>query len=402
VETKTVEALVSVGGRYVGQAPLFTVESPWWSEIGSVTRQLDELLGTPTMVLRLLETHDADRMRGGRVLYHVQVESEPRPGVLDPRPRPDWPDLTKPHPLRSTWAEVDGPRRLISWATGFIGEDTPAQVKSWNLSCLIQFAGAGAWAKATSRFCSVDADIIQHVHRYDAALAPGVLAVDLDNRWSLLRHAPGIDCWEPDQATVQDVVSRWVAVQAALAAEADELNTPRMLPRDLPGELDSLLAGEAGTQLSAEELAGARQLTEDLPAIIDALESSGLPNTLVHGDFHPGNWRSDGTNRLIVDWADSYVGHPAADIERLRVWLPVEKQDNAVSTWTAAWRKHLPGSEPSRALKPSTVIAELLGAVTYQRFLDNIEPSERIYHQGDPADCIRDAVIAAAALDQVR
>ncbi|WP_432947781.1 hypothetical protein ACQPXM_11865 [Kribbella sp. CA-253562] len=47
--------------------------------------------------------------------------------------------------------------------------------------------------QAISRFCSVEADIIEHVRRYDAAVASTVLGVDLENRWSLLTHAPGID-----------------------------------------------------------------------------------------------------------------------------------------------------------------------------------------------------------------
>ncbi|GAA1613658.1 hypothetical protein GCM10009789_79790 [Kribbella sancticallisti] len=357
-----------------------------------MTRHLDEVLGVPTFVLRLVRTDSTETMRGGRVVYHVQAAAEPRAGVLDPTPDARWAEVIKPHPLRSSWAEVDGPQRLVDWSSGIVGHGTPTQVKTWNLSCLIRFPTdeGGAWAKATSRFCSVDADIIEHVRSYDAALAPAVLGVDLENRWSLLAHAPGIDCWEPDLPTVQDVVSRWVAVQAGIAGE--ELRTPKMLPRDLPAELDALLAGEAGEQLSAEELTKAHVLRDALPGIIEELESAGLPNTLVHGDFHPGNWRSDGTNRLIVDWADSYLGHPATDIQRLRNWLPAEKKDVAVEAWSTAWQKHLPGSRPLRALEPMTVIARLLGAITYQRFLDNIEPSERIYHEGDPANELRAAI----------
>jgi hypothetical protein len=35
--------------------------------------------------------------------------------------------------------------------------------------------------------------------------------------------------------------------------------------------------------------------------------------------------------------------------------------------------------------------------VRYQEFLDNIEPSERVYHLGDPAAVIRKAVACARA-----
>lgn len=392
---KTVEALVSVGGRFVGRAPAFPVEPMWWAEVEQITRHLDRLLGVPTVVLRLVRADAAEVGRGGRVVYHVQALGEPRSGVLDETPYDGWDAITAPHPLRATWAEIDGPSQLVEWARGVLGPVDPVQVKTWNLSCLIRFPGA--WAKATSRFCSIDADIIDHVHRYDATLAPTVLATSTEHRWSLLAHAPGIDCWEPDQATVENVVSRWVAVQAAMATEADELDAPRLLPHDLAEEVARLLSV---VTLTDDELLEAKRLLSELPAIIAELDSSGLPATLVHGDFHPGNWRSDGTSRMIVDWADTFVGHPATDIKRLHDFLPAEKRAHVTEVWSAAWQQQVPGCEPLRALAPMSVLGPLTYALMYQRFLDNIEPDERIYHADDPGLCLRAALRGFVGGDQ--
>jgi Ser/Thr protein kinase RdoA (MazF antagonist) len=216
------------------------------------------------------------------------------------------------------------------------------------------------------------------VQQYDASLTPTVLATSAENRWSLLAHAPGIDCWEPDQAIVEDVVPRWVAVQAA---GVNGLDVPRLLPEDLPGEVERLL--------QSVELPDAEQLLDALPAVIDELESAGLPITLVHGDFHPGNWRSSGK---IVDWADTFVGHPATDLKRLHDFLPPGKRLHVAAVWESAWRRHLPGSDPLRALRPMAVLGPLTYALMYQRFLDNIEPAERIYHEDDPGICLRAAL----------
>ncbi|MET9268272.1 aminoglycoside phosphotransferase family protein [Kribbella sp. NPDC003557] len=358
-----------------------------------ITRHLDDLLGVRTLVLRLVHADEAVIGRGGRVVYHVQALDEPRPGVLDTSPLPEWESLVAPNPLRSTWAEVDGPSRIIEWAGGILGARDAVQVKTWNLSCLIRFPGA--WAKATPRFCGVDADIIQHVHRYDATLAPAVLGQSPDDRWSLLAHAPGIDCWEPDQATVDSVVSRWVTAQAALAAEAGELATPSVLPHDLAAGIARLLPR---VDLDADELAALDRLIAGLPDVIDELDAAGLPITLVHGDFHPGNWRSDGTNRTIVDWADAFVGHPAIDIKRLQDFLPEDRRDHPAEVWSRAWQREVPGSEPLRALRPMSVLSPLTYALTYQRFLDNIEPDERVYHADDPAFCLRAALQAWQAV----
>ncbi|MFB6720435.1 aminoglycoside phosphotransferase family protein [Kribbella sp. NPDC056345] len=389
METKSVVAVVTVGDRYVGTLPAFDADRVWWAEIEDATAQLDAVLGVRTVVLRLLNVDSPQAMRGGRVVYHVQADGEPAPGVLDPAANEWSQGLSRPEPQRASWAEVDGPRRMIEWAGEILGTSQGwAQVKTWNLSCLVRFDGA--WAKATSTFCGVDADIIQRVQQCDAQLGPAVLGVDLDRRWSLLAHAPGIDCWEPDVATVDNILTRWVAVQAALATE--DLGTPSLLPSELAGHLTRMLDGEAGAQLTATENAQARELVEALPGIVAELDESGLPITLVHGDFHPGNWRSDGSTRMIVDWADSFVGHPATDLRRLYDWLPPEKREHAATVWAAAWQRHLPDSEPLRALAPMRVIALLTGSVMYQKFLDNIEPSERVYHEGDPAAGIRSAL----------
>jgi hypothetical protein len=385
--------LVSVGDRYAGRAPAFEVEPAWWAEVEVITRHLDDLLGVRTLVLRLVHADEAVIGRGGRVVYHVQALDEPRPGVLDTSPLPEWESLVAPNPLRSTWAEVDGPSRIIEWAADILGTRDAVQVKTWNLSCLIRFPGA--WAKATGKFLGVDADIIQHVHRYDATLAPVVLGQSADDRWSLLAHAPGIDCWEPDQTTVDSVVSRWVTAQAALAAEAGELATPSVLPHDLAAGIARLLPR---VDLEADELAALDQLIAGLPDVIDELDAAGLPITLVHGDFHPGNWRSDGTNRMIVDWADAFVGHPAIDIKRLQDFLPEDRRAHPAEVWSRAWQRAVPGSEPLRAVRPMSVLSPLTYALTYQRFLDNIEPDERVYHADDPGICLREALRAWQAV----
>lgn len=99
------QALVSVGSSYVGRVPDFVVGPPWWSDIEATTNYLDDLLGVSKYVLRLL---NADHANGGRrVSYHAQAAAEPRPGVLDPAPCAERPDVIRPHPLRSSWAEVD-------------------------------------------------------------------------------------------------------------------------------------------------------------------------------------------------------------------------------------------------------------------------------------------------------
>ena len=105
----------------------------------------------------------------------------------------------------------------------------------------------------------------------------------------------------------------------------------------------------------------------------------GLPDTLVHGDFHPGNWRASGK---IIDWSDAVWGHPALDVCRLLDVAKPEHHDLISRVWSDAWLRHCPDSEPLKALEVARRAYELHSAVKQQEFINNIEWSERIYHHG--------------------
>jgi Ser/Thr protein kinase RdoA (MazF antagonist) len=152
----------------------------------------------------------------------------------------------------------------------------------------------------------------------------------------------------------------------------------------------ALLDGPVGAELGGEE----RQAVRDLAVRWRQLEDCGLPDTVVHGDFHPGNWRSDGGRPVVLDFADAYWGNPVVDGLRAIDYLPEAARPAAVRAWAAAWAAHAPGSAPSRALRLAEPLAHLMHAIRYQEFLDGIETSERPYHEGDPVTVIRRAVRA--------
>jgi hypothetical protein len=63
-----------------------------------------------------------------------------------------------------------------------------------------------------------------------------------------------------------------------------------------------------------------------------------------------------------------------------------------VRLWANAWRAAIPGCEPEAALQPLGPVIEFLDGLTYQAFLDHIEPDERIYHAQDPLTSLRCAI----------
>ncbi|MFJ2775178.1 phosphotransferase [Kitasatospora sp. NPDC087315] len=415
---RTVSVHLTHGDDYFGPVGPFEVDGGWWSAVGPVVERVSAVAGVPVTVVRLAEVASGEGGSGGHVVYHA--EALERPAAPAPRePGADLAALLGPAERRAGWATPAGLRDVLDWAERTLGKagrpvaGRARQLRTWNLSGLFRYStttGGDAWLKAINPvFNAREGEVIALLGGVDATLVPPVLGADPERGLLLLDHVPGEDCWGPSAETVADVLPRLVAAQAALAADgrAAAAGLRDRTPRTLLGQVDSLLdrleagTGPARSDLTAGELAAARALAARLPALVGELTACGLPETLVHGDFHPGNWRSDGTHTVIVDYADSCLGHPALDGLRPRQYVSAERWAQIAGVWARAWREHAPGSDPERALELVEPLYHLSYAVRYQEFLDHVETSERPYHEGDPASEIRKALAWAGEPGQV-
>ena len=126
----------------------------------------------------------------------------------------------------------------------------------------------------------------------------------------------------------------------------------------------------------------------------------GLPDTLVHGDFAPGNARGAGPDVTLLDWGDTGVGHPLLDQSAMLGRVPAAWRDRIEAAWHAHWRVAIPGSDAARAARLLRPVAAARQVVAYQRFLDGIEPSERRYHAADPLAWLRRAAALGVTADR--
>ncbi|MEV7116851.1 aminoglycoside phosphotransferase family protein [Kitasatospora griseola] len=390
-EQRTATVLIAWQGELLGAVGPFTASSPYWPEIGEVVRTASEAAGAPVALLRMLSVEGGETGSCGDVVYLAQALERPsRPLAAAPAVELD------EQPLRLPWASADGLAAEWAWADAELAAlgrprtGPVEQVRSWNLSALSRFpTGAGAaWLKTTPPFAVAEAEVIARVAKADPGLVPQVLAAD-DHRL-LMAEAPGVDCWGLPEDGMLNVVDRWAAVQAAVAADgpgglADR--SPAALAERFPALLERLRP-----ELTAEEYDRALALVDRLPALVDELADCGLPLTLVHGDCHPGNWRWDGERAVVLDFSDAMWSHPALDGLRPDPLLPPERAAQVRARWAAAWQALVPGSDPLRALKPAAPLMHLHFALRYQEFLDGIEPSERPYHAGDPVASLRRAL----------
>ncbi len=383
-----VTAVVTHGGECAGAVGPFPVDVPWWAEVEPVVTHLEQVLGGPAVVLRLLSVEGSDGARDGHVTYHAEALAPP-PGDLAPC---DFAD--DDHPLRLPWARVAGLRDLLGWAAGHVDlTGRPAQRKTWNLACLFRLptASGPVWLKAIPPFAAAEPAAIAAFAAVDPALVPAVLA-SAQGRL-LLADVPGTDCWEPSPRVVTDTVRRLVTAQARISHPPHGL--PDRRPEILEAAVRDLLDGPVGAELSPAELRAARSMQDRW----EMLAGCGLPDTVVHGDFHPGNWRSDGGAAVVLDFADAHLGNPVLDGLRAIDFLPPARRAVAAAAWTAAWTAAAPRSRPAAALRIAEPLAHFANAVRYQEFLDNIEPSERVYHHGDPVGVIRRALAGGSVRD---
>lgn len=306
--------------------PAFEVELPWWQEMTSVVAGARAHHGLDVSVLRLLEV-EPGRANGGKVTYLAE---------------------TADHPLRPDYAKPGGPARSISWAQSVL--DCPitsvSQERTWNLSTIWKLGTpfGTVWLKQVPRFFWHEAAVLRYLGK------PKLIAADDEGRM-LLENIPGTDLYEADFPTLLAIAEDCAEYQLKALSQVDDLlhrGVPRMLP-----------------------------LPEQRPL------PTGMPDTLVHGDLHPGNVCGTPTDRTIIDWGDSFVGHPGFDIIRLTERLAPAEAELVIARWAQRWQQTVPGVDLVREVELLRPIAALRLAAVYANFLAHIEPSEHPYHAAD-------------------
>ncbi len=214
---------------------------------------------------------------------------------------------------------------------------------------------------------------------------PAVLGADRHQRWLLTRAVEGVALSETDP------VERWVAVIRTLARiQIDSIGRPAELlecgcpTRDLGAladELDLLLSetiplcATRGAAIPDELVRAAHARRASVLADMAVLAASGVPATLVHGDFHAGNViiSADHASAVIIDWTDGARSHPFFDLLiflRGRAAKRLAPQREAlVHAYLAEWSKAGAGS--AGALHEAFVVAQRLAplyhAASYRR-----------------------------------
>ena len=383
--------LVNPDGGLLGALTAVKVATPWWQDIAPVVEAIREAHGVRITVLRLLEVAAPDTS-GIEITYLAETSdaanTEPWDGVLDD------------HPLRLNYARPGGPGADLAWAErvlsarGFVCDGPAVQVRSWNLSSLwrIPVRGETLWLKAVPPFFAREGAVLQ-------ALAGGPVPTLLGSEPGriLMREVPGEDLYEAATPRLPPMVDLLVGLQTAWARNTEALfalGLPDWRGPSLTEAIDQVITRNAHS-LAPDDLTELSRFVEDLPRRFADVAACGLPDTFVHGDYHPGNLRGEGDRLTVLDWGDCGVGHPLLDQPAFLGRIRADAVEICRRRWHDAWRIAAPGSDPDRASLLLGPVAAARQAVTYQGFLDNIEPSEHPYHRDDPGERL---TVAAAVL----
>lgn len=398
----------SGSGRVLGALPPVSVTSPWWPDVEPVVRVTRERFGMDVTVLRLLAATNGSDVMGGHVTYLAELDAseDPNPRTLEVA-RPNEAEAAREeHALRAPWARAGGVAATVAWADeeleaqGRRRTGPAVQIKSWNLSSVLRLptSTGNVWSKSVPPFMSHEGAILQMVAGHDPSLVPRVLAYRRATGTALLEDVPGKDRFEASEEELLHMIRTLVRLQARWAERVEQLlfaGLPDWRAQSLAELVRALLQRPTVREnVGARELAALDALAADLARRFAALHACGLPETLVHGDFHPGNWRSDGDGLVLLDWGDSGVGHPMLDLSACLPRIPDKARPSVLEAWLGAWLSERPLSDPAAASELIEPIAALRQAVIYQRFLDGIEPSERPYHEADVPLWLRRAASA--------
>ena len=387
VKPRTVElVLVTPKGDPVGCLPAVPVATPWWPDVEPVVQAVRDHHGVDVIVLRLLDA-ELDQPHGGRVTYLAEVAEPVRAAQR-------WTRVLDDHPRRHSFARPSGPAADLAWASALLAErglrltTPPTQVRTWNLSSLwrMPVEGQTIWLKVVPHFFAHEGALL-------ALMAGAQVPVLLghDGGRMLLAEIAGEDLHAAELPLLLEMVNRLVELQRLWGNHLEELLALGLPDRRAPalGAAITNVIERTLDEISAEDRAVLADFVRRLPNRFDDVDTCGLRDTLVHGDFHPGNFRGNGCDLTLLDWGDSGVGHPLLDQAAFLDAIPSACVGAVRAHWLQQWRAAVPGSDPARASVLLAPIAAARQAVIYRNFLDNIEPSEQVYHRVDPAKWLK-------------
>lgn len=298
----------------------------------------------------------------------VRTALEQYAGEAPPR-RPDW--------FRPGWHE-----RVEAWVdeqlstTGRRRTGPLRTHRVWSISAVLEVPtdGGTLWFKACCDHFIAEAAILHRLARRIGDLVPGLVATDDEAGWLLMEPMRGASDGDRADGAVDAVAPRWARAQVAALGWLDELRAAGCPDRGLEATLgawhDVLATSPELADLTDDERAELPAAASRAEALVRELWACGIPDTLCHGDLHPGNVAYDGREVRIFDWTDGCVSHPFLDgshLARVLDWYGTGEgeADRVLQAYAQPWREALPDADVDRALELAPLADLVFQTVTF-------------------------------------
>jgi hypothetical protein len=293
-----------------------------------------------------------------------------------PARRPEWFRTTAWYDEVDAWID----HQLAVRGHSRTGATVP--VKVWSLSAVLSVPSqpGPVWFKASCRHFHAEPALTRLVVEMLPEHAPPVVAADHERAWLLMDEMPGADEEHEDAPPPGlGLAAARIAATVQLRSldhltELDAAGVPRRGLAETLHVFDEILVSSIELDdLTHDELIAARGMRDDVHAVIAELGSLGLPETLIHGDLHPGNVAHDGDSLVLYDWSDAAVSHPFLDLVQLLRSIPDEERDAARAGYAGAWRAAYPDIDIERALELAVQVNAIFQMVTYEMICRSLE-----------------------------
>jgi hypothetical protein len=327
--------------------PSFEPQEGFFAMTGETNAVMLERYGIDTTVLRCVHHHDDKEQK--RVEAVMLLEAHAVPQVLPPGARwvdaeglSDMPGLTPEHQcllrtcleedvapdsvpaLRTPWARRGWKTQAEDWvrtilhAHGWEPVGRLEQVKQWSITSLwrIPTERGLVYFKAVPPLFGKEPSITQALAQVFGNV-PAPLQTDTERGWMLLPDFQGRTVGRAgEKALWPEAVRELARMQVASLSHREAFldagcadRRPAILLEHLPMLLHKV---EELAPLTPDELAKLQAFEPRIREMIATLSAAGVPEALVHGDFHFGNVAvtEPGGRLVLFDWTDGCISHP--------------------------------------------------------------------------------------------
>ena len=405
------EILVEAG--FDGAARLPTVAEPVPIEpfdadaFGAVT----ETVGTTLMPLRLTWQPVADWSSGSIVVEGEPLEVAPagfrwldvdgwedrlepadaRDVVRRRRERAD--GVTDPH--EPPWAKPGWFTRTSAWMVERLEEaglpvtGSPRLVYQGPLAAVLRARsdGEATYLKCAGPAFAHEAAITHALARRAGDRVPAVLASDGAENWLLMRDHGGRlldtvpeESWLEAMPVIGELQRLWIGATDEIRRAGGQSRPLAHLAATVPAMLDR---NDLGARMDPEMR---EAWITALPRLVDAclaLDDLGLPETLVHGDLHPGNVVIGTHGHVVVDWSDAAAGHPFVDLPTFLLRTKdVTVRRRLRDAYLDGWDGVRPRPRLETAVEGAMAVGSLYQVATYQALLPAMDVPDRALFEG--------------------